>query len=113
MVNLETELCDALVKTGLWPTKKDPGLAYIGAKFHFYAISGSHHHVLAGTITGIGLSDEGGLKFYVSVPEFWGEKLLYLSFDEDIGCWYVRLAEDGSRAEDCAAGVLKVQRAED
>ena len=101
-----------MVKTGLWPTKKDPGLAYIGAKFHFYAISGSHHYALVGTITGISLSDEGGLKFYVSVQGFWGEKLLYLGYDEDQGYWYARFAEDDSRADDFVAGTLKVQRAE-
>ena len=113
MVTFEADLGDALVKTGLWATKKDPALAYIGSRFHFYAISGLHHHVLVGTITGIDLSNEWGLKLYSSVPEFGGKKLLYLSYDEDFERWYVRLAEDDSLTEDCVAGALKVQRAED
>lgn len=47
----------------------------VGKQFVFGCYHGSHHTFLSGTVTGIGLSDEGGLKLYVSTPAFWGCRL--------------------------------------
>lgn len=44
----------------------------VGKQFVFGCHHGSHHTFLSGTVTGIGLSDEGGFKLYVSTPNFWG-----------------------------------------
>lgn len=47
----------------------------VGKQFVFGCHHGSHRTILSGTVTGIQLSDEGGLKLYVSTPNFWGCRL--------------------------------------
>lgn len=68
----------------------------LGSTFQFGAAWGSHHEILMGKITGIGLSDEGGLDFYVSCPRFWGKPLI--SIKRNNGKWlaYIR-DEDPNR----------------
>ena len=110
MIKCERLLFGALENAGLSTTYANAGFNYIGANFYFYCEHGSHHQVLAGTITGIGLSDEGGLKLYVSVPEFWDEPLLFLRYNETENAWEAILANDESRAEDRYVGFLSIRQ---
>ena len=57
----------------------------VGHLYRFGCEHGSHHHILAGTIQAIEVSDEGGLDLYVSNPRFWGERLI--SINHSNGKW--------------------------
>ena len=72
-----TRISEKLIKSGL-PTCK----FLIGRLFTFNSEHGSHHHMLCGTITGINISDEGGLQLSVSIPEIWGKRLKSLIYIE-------------------------------
>ncbi|MGE5393066.1 MAG: hypothetical protein ACM3NH_04975 [Candidatus Saccharibacteria bacterium] len=61
-----------------------------GEKFRFICEHGSHFHVVDGTITGIELSDEGGLQIEVSNRTMWGRPIMYLAFTKERG-WSIRL----------------------
>ncbi len=89
---LEYLLNEELERVGLPPAEE-----MIGRKFFFGCEHGSHTHALVGTITGVKWSDEGGLTLFVSVPEMWGEPLLYL-IREDHG-WSAVLPVDRKKPE--------------
>ena len=57
----------------------------VGHLYRFGCEHGSHHHILAGTIQAIEVSDEGGLDLYVTNPSFWGERLI--SIKRSNGKW--------------------------
>jgi len=61
----------------------------VGKDFFFKAEHGSHRHELWGTITGAMWSDEGGVKLFVSIPEFWGKPLKCLIHTEKGWCVYI------------------------
>ena len=77
----ESELENELREAGLplAPSK------IVGRPYRFGCEHGSHHHILAGTIQAIEVSDEGGLNLYVSNPRFWGERLI--SMKHSSGKW--------------------------
>lgn len=84
----------------------------VGKEFIFTATHGSHRHELWGTVTGVSWSDEGGIKLFVSIPEFWGRPLKCLTHTEKGWCAYIdvddgqmkqqldRLPEDAGEAEE-------------
>ena len=59
----------------------------IGRKYCFGAKFGSHYQVLVGTITGIQISDEGGIDLEVSSKRFHGLRLLSLKWMEQYKNW--------------------------
>ncbi len=61
----------------------------VGRLFTFESKHGSHYHLLCGTITGISISDEGGLELFVSIPEIWGERFRSLIYNEIERSWRV------------------------
>ena len=65
------ELWEALERAGLQP---DPD-TIIGHKYVFKCYHGSHHHILAGIVTAIQVSDEGGFEIHITSPEIWGQKI--------------------------------------
>ena len=69
-------LFESLAEAGLPQNVGD----IIGRKFIFDSEFGSHHIVLVGTVTGIRVSDEGGLKLEVSSREFWNGKVAGIVF---------------------------------
>src|SRR3989338_5348959 len=61
----------------------------VGKEFIFTAAHGSHRHELWGRIIGVAWSDEGGLKLFVSIPEFGGNPLKCLVQTDKGWCAYV------------------------
>ena len=57
----------------------------VGHLYQFGCEHGSHHHILAGTVQAIEVSDEGGLDFYVTSPRFWGKRLISIKYSN--GKW--------------------------
>lgn len=84
MENIEKELAKELSRTGL-PVSSFKSI--LDRAFFFSAEFRSHHCAIVGKITGFGISDEGGLDFYVSIPRFAGRKLISLKFDADEKQW--------------------------
>lgn len=75
----DTNLLKALKEAGI----EIPPTLLIGSKFDFSSSYGSHQQSLVGTVTGITWSDEGGLKFFVSIPEIWGVPMNCLVYTEN------------------------------
>lgn len=61
----------------------------VGKEFIFTAEHGSHRHELWGTVIGVMWSDEGGIKLFVNIPEFWGRPLKCLTHTEKGWCAYI------------------------
>ena len=90
----DRELMEQLVEAGL-PSKPSK---LIGRPYRFGYESGSHLQILVGTITGIMISDEGGLELEVSNLTFTGQKLLGIMRDQDRGKWMAHV--DAQQVED-------------
>ena len=71
----------------------------VGKEFIFTAEHGSHRHELWGTVIGVKWSDEGGLKLFVSIPEFWGRPLKCLTLVEDKWCAHIDIDDIEMRSE--------------
>ena len=69
-----------------------------GRNFTFASQHGSHFEILMGIIKGVGYSDEGGFKLYVSCPKFWGVKLDSITWDstKEKPIFYARI-QDGKK----------------
>lgn len=52
----------------------------VGMEFTFESDSGSHGSGFWGVVTGAGWSREGGFQLFVSIPEFLGRPLKYITF---------------------------------
>lgn len=78
-----------------------------GKKFTFVAEHGSHRHELKGHIQSVSWSDEGGLKFFVDVPEFWGRPLRCFMLHR--GSWQAYMKLDKKDLDDVSgtAGVAE------
>jgi hypothetical protein len=71
----------------------------VGKNFAFTAEHGSHRHELLGTVTGVMWSDEGGIKLFVSIPEFWGRPLKCLTHTEKGWCAYIDVDDNTMQRE--------------
>lgn len=80
----------AITEAGL----KDMPRQLLGRSYSFVAEHGSHHEILFGTITAIGISDEVELELFVSSPSFFGCPLV--SLRRSGGHWHAFAGEAGS-----------------
>jgi hypothetical protein len=61
----------------------------IDRMYCFSCEHGSHYRVLAGKVTAISLSDEGGLVLHVTSPNFWGGGLANFFYNHPD--WYAHV----------------------
>lgn len=66
----------------------------IGKSFELSVSAGSHQFYAVGTFTGFAWSDEEGLMFFISVPEYRGRPIRYVTIDDHQ--WLLRLEDDVS-----------------